>query len=82
MEMDNANIYSNIKSDLLFKFNQPINNFSVCACGKWICTSEICPEGYRDIDNSIDDSDDDYDYSEEDDEHPEDDPDVQDINWF
>merc|ERR1712170_306497 len=59
-------------------------NGCVCACGKWICTSEICLEGYRDIENTIDDDDDEDDYddysSEEDDEHPEDDPDVQDIN--
>jgi len=57
-------------------------NGCVCACGKWICTSEICSEGYRDIENSIDDDDDYDDSSDEDDEHPEDDPDVQDINWF
>ena len=59
-------------------------HFSVCACGKWICTSEICTEGYRDIENMLDDDseedsdEEDYDY----DEDPEDDPDVQDINWF
>jgi hypothetical protein len=23
--------------------------FSVCACGKWICTSNKCSEGYTDI---------------------------------
>jgi len=59
-------------------------NGCVCACGKWICTSEICTEGYRDIENMLDDDseedsdEEDYDY----DEDPEDDPDVQDINWF
>jgi len=53
-------------------------NGCVCACGKWICTSQICTEGYRDIENRLDDYDEDSD--EEDD--PEDDPDVQDINWF
>ena len=51
--------------------------FSVCACGKWICTSEICTEGYRDIEsNDVEEGDDD------DDESPEDDPDVKDIRWF
>ena len=23
--------------------------FSVCACGKWICTSKKCPEGNADM---------------------------------
>jgi len=27
-------------------------NGCVCACGKWICTSKICTEGYRDIENN------------------------------
>jgi len=54
-------------------------NGCVCACGKWICTSEICTEGYRDIENRIDN---DYDDIDEVDEDPEDDPDVQNIKWF
>ena len=55
-------------------------HFSVCACGKWVCTSEMCPQGYRrDIGKEGDDDDEE---EEEDDEDPEDDPDVQDIRWF
>jgi len=55
-------------------------NGCVCACGKWICTSQICTEGYRDIEsNHVEDEDDDDD---DDDESPEDDPDVKDIRWF
>ena len=46
-------------------------SISVCACGKWICYSHICTEGYRDIETR-----------EEDEEIPEDDPDVKDIRWF
>jgi len=58
-------------------------NGCVCACGKWICTSEICTEGYRDIENMLDDdSEEDSDEEDDYDEDPEDDPDVQDINWF
>jgi len=70
-------------------------NGCVCACGKWVCTSNKCAEGYSDIFNRIDNDDDDDnddDYSDEDDDddddddyyddEPEDDPDVQDINWF
>ena len=66
---------------------------SVCACGKWICTAEKCPEKHHpdtlprtDSDMEEDDDaedeqyDDEYEYEEEFD--PEDDPDVQDINWF
>jgi len=49
-------------------------NGCVCACGKWICTSQICTEGYRDIESN--------DLDEEDEESPEDDPDVKDIRWF
>merc|ERR1711936_973280 len=53
----------------------------VCACGKWVCTSEMCPQGYRrDIGKEGDDDDDDEE-EDEDDEAPEDDPDVQDIRW-
>ena len=52
----------------------------MCACGKWTCTSEICIEGYRDIENRVHDDDDDW--GDEDAEDPEDDPDVQDIRWF
>ena len=67
----------------------------MCACGKWICTSEKCPEGHADMlkkitNNKFPIEDSEYDESEEDDEdeyddddeYPEDDPDVQDINWF
>jgi len=55
-------------------------NGCVCACGKWICTSQICTEGYRDIEsNHVEDEDEDDD---DDDESPEDDPDVKDIRWF
>jgi len=53
-------------------------NGCVCACGKWVCTSEMCPQGYRDIDRM----DDDEEEEEEEGEDPEDDPDVQDIRWF
>jgi len=68
-------------------------NGCVCACGKWICTSNKCSQGYKDIfKNNVssdeDDSDDDsfeYDDGEDDsndEEDPEDDPDIQDIRWF
>ncbi len=41
--------------------------FSVCACGKWICTSKKCSEGYTDIfKNTVGD--------DLDEEEPEDDP--------
>ena len=53
-------------------------DFSVCACGKWVCTSEMCPQGYRDINQE----DEDEDGEDEVGENPEDDPDVQDIRWF
>jgi len=42
--------------------------FSVCACGQWVCTQNVC------------DDDNDYELDEED--SPEDDPDVQDLRWF
>lgn len=65
-------------------------NGCVCACGKWICTSEMCPEGYQNVINQGDDEkewkkyqgvveDEDIEDNEED---PEDDPDVKDIRWF
>lgn len=71
-------------------------NSCVCACGKWICTSLKCPQGYHSLygrinlnnnlinEEDLDDYDeDDYDEEEEDDyEDPEDDPDVSNINWF
>ena len=44
-----------------------------------MCTSEMCPQGYRDIDRMDDD---DEEEDEEGGEDPEDDPDVQDIRWF
>lgn len=50
-------------------------NGCVCACGKWICTSQKCSEGFRN--KEMDDGE-----WDDDDEDPEDDPDVQDINWF
>ena len=68
--------------------------FSVCACGKWICTSKKCPEkhekelqNHQSIkNNAVDNEDDSDEYYDEDDEYyeedPEDDPDVKDINWF
>jgi len=49
-------------------------NGCVCAAGRWICTSQICTEGYRDIENRLEE--------EEEEESPEDDPDVKDIRWF
>ena len=71
-----------VRSYLLkLNFNiHSILHFSVCACGKWTCTSEICIEGYRDIENRV--HEDDGDWGDEDAEDPEDDPDVQDIRWF
>ena len=57
----------------------PLSYSSVCACGKWVCTSELCVEGYQDvIHGDSEDTDSEEDYGED----PEDDPDVQDINWF
>ena len=66
--------------------------FSVCACGKWICTSKKCPEKHekegqnlQNIKNAVDNEDnsDEYYYDDDDyEEDPEDDPDVEDINWF
>ena len=69
--------------------------FSVCACGKWICTSNKCSQGYTDIfKNNVssdedEDDDDSFEYDDDEDEDditdeedPEDDPDVQDIKWF
>ena len=65
---------------------------SVCACGKWVCTSNKCPEKHEqdlsnieDIRNTLEleeDSEEYYDDDEEEGEDPEDDPDVQDISWF
>ena len=65
---------------------------SVCACGKWICTAEKCPEKHQQSysahirsDSLADEDteeDEDIDSEEYDEEEPEDDPDVQDINWF
>jgi len=57
-------------------------NGCVCACGKWVCTSEMCPQGYRRDIGKEGDDDDDEEKEDEDDEAPEDDPDVQDIRWF
>ena len=61
---------------------------SVCACGKWVCTSSKCPEKHQqdltnieDILETEEDSEEYYD-EEEEGEDPEDDPDVQDISWF
>lgn len=68
------------------------NLFSVCACGKWICTSNKCPEKHsqdlshiEDFSNAVDDYDEEDSeefYDDDDEEDPEDDPDVSDINWF
>jgi len=48
----------------------------VCACGKWVCTDNICNDGEEEEDY-IDEAEDDID-----EEAPEDDPDVQSIRWF
>ena len=71
--------------------------FSVCACGKWICTGEKCPEKHQqkeaanirsdsleeEMKAEEEEEEDEIDSEEYDDEEqPEDDPDVQDINWF
>ena len=56
--------------------------FSVCACGKWICTSQICTEGYRDIESNNVDEEEEEEEDDDDDESPEEDPDVKDIRWF
>ena len=66
---------------------------SVCACGKWVCTSNRCPEKHEqdltnieDIRNTLETEEDSEEYYDDDDEEeeedPEDDPDVQDISWF
>ena len=64
---------------------------SVCACGKWVCTSNRCPEKHdqdltniEDITNTLETEEDSEEYydEEEEEEDPEDDPDVQDISWF
>ena len=66
---------------------------SVCACGKWVCTSNRCPEKHdqdltdiEDIRNTLEEEEDSEEYydeeEEEEEEDPEDDPDVQDISWF
>ena len=65
---------------------------SACACGKWICTAEKCPEKHQQrnsvslsSDSPVEDQreeDEDIDGEEYDEEEPEDDPDVQDVNWF
>jgi len=49
---------------------------SVCACGKWVCTENIC--------NDLEEDDWEDDVAEDDweDDAPEDDPDVQGIRWF
>ena len=75
----------------VFKLS-PNDYFSVCACGKWICTSEKCSEKHtfnlkpssNTLEDDIDEEeyDEDYHYEDEDEDYPEDDPDVQDINWF
>jgi len=66
-------------------------NGCVCACGKWVCTSNRCPEKHKqdltnieDIRNTLETEEDSEEYydEEEEEEDPEDDPDVQDISWF
>ena len=54
--------------------------FSVCACGKWVCTSEMCQQGYRDVNTGEEEEGEDE--EEEEEENPEDDPHVKDIRWF
>jgi len=51
-------------------------NACVCACGKWVCTENIC--------NDLEEDDWEDDVAEDDweDDAPEDDPDVQGIRWF
>jgi len=55
-------------------------NGCVCAHGKWICTAEMCVEGFRDVEENS--SEYDNESVEISDDDPEDDPDVQDIRWF
>lgn len=67
-------------------------NSCICACGKWICTSQKCPQHSQHhispslIEEPLQDVEDyeekDYDSLEEDYNLPEDDPDVKDIRWF
>ena len=54
------------------------NYFSVCACGQWVCTSNICSQGFRDVEENF--LEDDKDSDEE--GNPEDDPHVQNMQWF
>ena len=79
------------ENDIFFRRFIYLICFSVCACGKWICTSNKCPEKHsqdlshiEDVSNAVDD-DEEYSeeyYDEDEEEDPEDDPDVSDINWF
>jgi len=63
-------------------------NSCICACGKWICTSQKCPQHsqhhispkFQDVEEDYEEED--YDSSEDDYDMPEDDPDVKDIRWF
>jgi len=55
-------------------------NGCVCACGKWVCTSEMCQQGYRDVNTGEEEEGEDE--EEEEEENPEDDPHVKDIRWF
>jgi len=71
-------------------------NSCICACGKWICTSQKCPQHPEfshqhlspsenaELANDLDynSEEDDYDYPEDDYDIPEDDPDVKNIRWF
>lgn len=53
-------------------------NGCVCACGKWVCTANICSQGFRDVEKNFLEDEDDSDQEE----NPEDDPHVQNIRWF
>jgi len=65
-------------------------NSCICACGKWICTSQKCPQHsqlhmspkFQDVEEDYGWSEEDNDSLEEDYNLPEDDPDVKDIRWF
>ena len=58
--------------------NHNHNHFSVCACGKWVCTANICSQGFRDVEKKFLEDEEDTDQ----DDNPEDDPHVKNIRWF
>ena len=65
---------------------------SVCACGKWVCTSDICPTNtkyetkvnqlYEHTKHEFGGNGDEEEEEGEQGENPEDDPDVKNIPWF